>query len=501
MTDAISGLLLMLKDNDKKDFKAFLKRKNKRNDVKNIRLLEIIETDDINRLKKLYGPAKNRNAYHALRKRLHESLLFFLSNKVFERDNSEAHEALRLLVVGRFLLESQLIKIGFKCLQRAEDKALLLEQFSLLNEILQTRLQYAYLNPSVNLELLVDCFAENQRKLQQEAKFQIAYALLRAELQQIHLKAKIVDLNKLIMDTLSKYSISLDDLLSFKSLYQLLYIANEYAAIHQNYTLVRSFLKTAGNFLLKHQEQGILQLFYYLHILYYLANFNLRNVFFTESLSDLERMDVVLSQASPAFRTQFQLRCQLLKALNFHYLGDGEQGLALLREGVKQAAPKSSELDLADLQLCLVMFLTQFRDKTALAELQKLTRTDAWYEKKMGMLWTIRKSLLEILIHIQFDHIDLATSKLKSFVRRYKKYLMSVNENRVIDFAKLVEKYLLNPAVIQGKSFRAAVEAMVNQKENKDLFVMGFVAWLKALVVSGSPYQVLLDSIKELYSI
>ncbi len=501
MTDAISGLLLLLNDDDKKDFKAFLKRKNKRNDVKNIRLLEIIETDDINRLKKLYGPAKNRNAYHALRKRLHESLLFFLSNKVFERDNSEAHEALRLLVVGRFLLESQLIKIGFKCLQRAEDKALLLEQFSLLNEILQTRLQYAYLNPSVNLELLVDCFAENQRKLQQEAKFQIAYALLRAELQQIHLKAKIVDLNKLIMDTLSKYSISLDDLLSFKSLYQLLYIANEYAAIHQNYTLVRSFLKTAGNFLLKHQEQGILQLFYYLHILYYLANFNLRNGFFTESLSDLERMDVVLSQASPAFRTQFQLRCQLLKALNFHYLGDGEQGLALLREGVKQAAPKSSELDLADLQLCLVMFLTQFRDKTALAELQKLTRTDAWYEKKMGMLWTIRKSLLEILIHIQFDHIDLATSKLKSFVRRYKKYLMSVNENRVIDFAKLVEKYLLNPAVIQGKSFRAAVEAMVNQKENKDLFVMGFVAWLKALVVSGSPYQVLLDSIKELYSI
>lgn len=497
MTDTISDLLLLLNDNDKKDFKAFLKRKNKRNDVKNVRLLEIMETDDINRLKKLYDPTKNRNAYHALRKRLHESLLFFLSNKVFERDNSEAHEALRLLVVGRFLLESQSIKIGFKCLQRAEDKALLLEQFSLLNEILQTRLQYAYLDPSTNLELLVDRFTENQRKLQQEAKFQIAYALLRAELQDIHLKAKIVDLNKLIMDTLSKYSISLDDLLSFKSLYQLLYIANEYAAIHQNYALVRSFLKTADNFLRKHQEKGVLQLFYYLHILYYLANFNLRNGFFKESLRDLERMDVVLSQASPAFRTQFQLRCQLLKALNFHYLGDGAQGLALLREGIKQAAPKSSELDLADLQLCLVMFLTHFRDKTALVELQKLTRTDAWYEKKMGMLWTIRKSLLEILIHIQFNHIDLATSKLRSFVRRYRKYLMSVNENRVIDFVKLVEKYLLNPAVIQGKSFRAAVDAMVNQKENKDLFVKGFVTWLKALVVSGSPYRVLLDSIKE----
>ncbi|MGJ1242214.1 hypothetical protein [Sphingobacterium sp. G1-14] len=497
MADAISDLLLLLNKDDIRDFKTFLKQKNKRNDVKNIKLLEIIETDDINKLKKLYDPIKNRDAYHALRKRLHDSLLFFLSNKVFERDNNEAHEALRLFVVGRFLLESQFIKIGFKCLQRAEDKALVLEQFSLLNEILQIRLQYAHLDLNVNLELLIDRFTENQQKLQQEAKFQIAYALLRSALQDIHLKAKIIDINKLILRVLRKYSISLDDLLSFKSLYQLLYIANEYAAIHQNYTLVRSFLKTADNFLMKYDEQSAHQLFYYLHILYYLANFNLRNGFFNESIGYLERLNEVLSQGNTVFRVQFQLRCHLLMALNFHYLGDGVKGLSVLRAGIKQASLKSSEVDLADLQLCLVMFLTQFEDKTALIELRQLIRTDAWYEKKMGMLWTIRKSLLEILIHIQFDHIDLATLKLKSFVGRYKKYLLNVKENRVIDFAKLVEKYLLNPAVIQGKSFRAAVQTLAEDKENKDLFIMGFIAWLKALSVSQSPYQVLLNLIKE----
>ncbi len=184
-------------------------------------------------------------------------------------------------------------------------------------------------------------------------------------------------------------------------------------------------------------------------------------------------------------------------ALNFHYLGDGIKGLSVLRAGIKQAPAKSNEVDLADLQLCLVMFLTQFEDKTALIELRQLIRTDAWYEKKMGMLWTIRKSLLEILIHIQFKHIDLAILKLKSFVGRYKKYLLNVKENRVIDFVKLVEKYLLNPTIIQVKSFREAVEALVKNEENKDLFVMGFLAWLKALVMSQNPYQVLLRLIKE----
>ncbi len=81
MIDPISDLLLLLDNDDKKSFKAFLKRKNKRNDVKNVRLLEIIETDDINKLKKLYDPTKNRNAYHALRKGFMRVCCFFFPTR------------------------------------------------------------------------------------------------------------------------------------------------------------------------------------------------------------------------------------------------------------------------------------------------------------------------------------------------------------------------------------------------------------------------------------
>ncbi|WP_104380860.1 hypothetical protein [Sphingobacterium sp. HMA12] len=490
--DSIVELIGTLNHEDIKDFKGFLKKKNKRNDVKNIRLFEILETDDINRLKKLYGSSKNKDAYHSLRKRLHDSLLFFISNKTFERDNSEAHEALRLLIVGRFLLENHLIKPGFKCLQRAEQKALLLEQFSLLNEILQVRLQYAYLDSNPDLELLVDRFRVNQHKMQQEAKFQIAYAFLRVELQDIHLKGKIVDLNKLVLDTIGKYDISLRELLSFKSLYQLLFIANEYAMIHQNYTLVRSFLNISNEFITRQKVNSVHHSFYYLHILYYLANFNLRNRLFDESLTYLEQLIAGCPQGT-VLRTQFHLRYYLLKALNYHYMGEGAQALAILRLGIEQSTLKSSETDLADLQLCLVMFLTQFQDKLALTELRKLIRTDAWYEKKMGMLWTIRKSLLEILIHIQFGDIELAFSRVKSFRRRYKKYLETVREGRVVHFLKLVEKYLQNPAIVKNKAFITAIDNMAQDVENQDLFVLGFIAWLKSLITSESPYQALLD--------
>jgi hypothetical protein len=62
--------------------------------------------------------------------------------------------------------------------------------------------------------------------------------------------------------------------------------------------------------------------------------------------------------------------------------------------------------------------------RESLRQLTLLTRSDAWYEKKMGMLWTIRKNLMEILVQAQFSNIELAMSRLTSFRRRYKKYLI-----------------------------------------------------------------------------
>ena len=48
--DALSELVKLLNDGEKKLFRHFLQRKSKRSDVKNIQLLDLIETDVINEL-------------------------------------------------------------------------------------------------------------------------------------------------------------------------------------------------------------------------------------------------------------------------------------------------------------------------------------------------------------------------------------------------------------------------------------------------------------------
>jgi hypothetical protein len=492
--DSLSELINLLAIADKKLFKQFLERKNKRSDVKNLQLLNLIETDDIHGINELYNSEKNKDAYHALRKRLQDNLLLFLSQKTFESNHSDTYDALRLVVVGRFLLENDVIKVAFKCLDKAERLAEHLEQFNLLNELLLLKLQYAHLTGAENLETLTARFERNQLNMQREAKLNIAYAFLRKELQEIHLKGKVVNLTGLLIATIRKYKISVQDLMTYKSIYQILYIANEYAAIQQNYGLIERYVNRTNQFIQRQSYTKETYLFYHISILYFLANFHLRQKSFVKSTSYLkEMMDLML--ADSRYYSLFYLRYQLLYALTLFYTGFADNAIALLQESLFGLKSASKAEDVEDIRICLTMFLALCNDRGSLKQLSMLTQTDAWYEKKMGMLWTIRKNLMEILVQAQFSNIELSMSRLTSFRRRYKKYLLKTSEERVLEYLKLVEKYLMNPNVASEPTYKKAVLNLASTKENDDIFTLNFIAWLVARWEKKTAYEVVLTLI------
>ena len=494
--DSLSELINLLNNNDRKLFRQFLRRKNKRDDVKNLHLLDLIETDDITGLNKLYSSKKNNDAYHALRKRLQDNLLLFLSQKTFESSHSDTYDALRLVVVGRFLLENDVAKVAFKCLDKAERLAEDLEQFNLLNELLLLKLQYAHLPEAEDLEALTARFLRNQADMQREAKLNIAYAFLRRELQEIHLEGKVVNLTALIITTIRKYKISVQDLMTHKSIYQILFIANEYAAIQQNYGLIERYINRTNQFIQGQAHKTQSYLFYHISILYFLANFHLRRKNFAGSAPYLrEMMDLMVTDNR--YYQVFYLRHQLLSALNLFFTGFADDAIALLQESLANTKHRSKPEDIEDLRICLTMFLALCNDRESLKQLTLLTRTDAWYEKKMGMLWTIRKNLMEILVQSQFSNIELAMSRLHSFRRRYKKYLLKTSEERVLSFLGLVEKYLVKPDVVFETAYKKTVLNLPGRAENNDIFTLSFIAWLIARWEKKAAYKVVLTLIQD----
>jgi hypothetical protein len=124
--------------------------------------------------------------------------------------------------------------------------------------------------------------------------------------------------------------------------------------------------------------------------------------------------------------------------------------------------------------------------------MKDFNHTDAWYEKHLGMLWAIRKNLLEILLYAGFGDSELALARLKSFKRRYKKYLAQVNEQRVYDYALLVERYILKPEIATRPDFKKGILALLNPDIKEDLFVLSFLGWLLAKAEKKTVYEVTL---------
>ena len=108
-----------------------------------------------------------------------------------------------------------------------------------------------------------------------------------------------------------------------------------------------------------------------------------------------------------------------------------------------------------DIALSLIVFYYQ---QKSLEKAQKLFasfyHTDKWYIDKAGIVWTIKKNLIEILLQIDLGNIDLVDSRLKSFKRNYFSNLSEINQERVITYLKLVEVYYKNPEIASSKDFK-----------------------------------------------
>jgi hypothetical protein len=491
--DSIQEIIQLMNNEDKLAFIHELKSRNKRKDVKNMGLFKILETDDLNKLTKFKKTLKSQDAYHALRKRLHDALIEFLSNRIFENNTGELNKSLRYLVLSRFFLEHQLPKKAIQFLMKAEEQAISHEQFNLLNEIYQTQLDNIHFLPENAVDNLIEKVKINLRNLENETKLNMVYGLLRNQLKHIHSARKIVNFEELIQNLLQEFQLDLREVLTYKSLHQILFIANEFANIQQDFTRVEPFVKKAIRMIENRQETNPFHQKDRIQILYFLANFYFRTNQFQESTFYLNQMKEEMLQTSK-LPTKIEANWTLLTALNLHFTGKPNEALSELETILKNARKLSTE-EIYDLHLTRILILAQTESPLVRKELTKMNHSDAYFEKKMGMLWTIRKNLMEIILYFEED--ELALSRILSFKRRYKKYLLDVKEARVLDFLSFLEELLRKPEKRQNLAFKERVQNFLNKEKPIDPFIQCFYAWLHAKLEKKNAYEELLKKLSK----
>ncbi|UUC46159.1 hypothetical protein [Flavobacterium cerinum] len=494
--NSVSGIINILSDAEKQEFIRFLKQQNKRHDTQNIQLFNLLKSDDINENNIDY---KNKPALYALRKRLYDNLVTFITNKRFEDETSEEKVILKLIIAGKVFFKHKQYKPAFKILRKAEEKALKEEHFNLLNEIYHLQIEYAHLDEKMIFSELIEKYRENQKKFLQEEQLNLGYALLRKELSKIKEGAVFFDFQIVITSTIEQFNISLKEILTFKSLYQILFIANEYAALRNDYHQIERFVHKSYRFIQAKKELADQHLFYHIQILYFMGNTLFRNKKFEEAMLYLDKMESEMKKQDKVYYRQFYYRLKLLHCLIANYSGNAEFAITQTETILNDC--KGAEIsEVLDLQLSLAVFYFQQLKLDQLKQVFKnFAHTDTWYEKKQSMEWTIKKNLIEILLHVELKNIDYVMSRLNSFKRRYKKYLTTINEKRVLIFLSLVEKYLDTPENFASEAFQKQVEASFQWKSyrEEDIFVMSFYAWLKAKIEKKNIYEITLKLVAE----
>lgn len=498
MTD-LNGIVNTLSNEDQLRFIQYLEKKNKRSDTKNIELFKLLIQADLSSkdiFSQLYN-SKSKDAYHALRKRLYQSLIDFIANVNLEEENSVDMQIIKYILASRtFLIHKQPI-IAYQILDKAQKLAKENHLFPILNEIYHTKIQYAYLNPSLNLDKLILEFRANQKQHFIEEELNLVYAKIRRTLNDMTYGGKVLDFQTLLNDTIKEHNIDISESLSFKSLYQLMTIVSISALVSKDYLKIEPFLLTTYE-KLKSRSQNEKQTVYHIQVVYTIANTLFRNKKFHRSLEFLESMESLMLEQRKKYYATFKLKLMLLRALNWNYLNQQKDAIALL-ESVKQT--KHTDLEsLLDIHLALVMFYMQCSDfKNAKSIFSKFYHTDKYYIEKAGKEWIIKKNIAEIILYIEIGELDLVESRLLSFRRSYTTYLKQIHQERVIIFINLVELYFKKPEIISSEAFKAKVENSFEwiDEHHEDIFVMSFYAWLKSKMDNKPLYETTLQLISK----
>ena len=494
----LNTIISTFSNEDQQRFTTYLEKKNKRNDTKNIQLFKYLSSGNSNSNElcfKLYGN-QNKGAYHALRKRLYQSVIDFIANASLQDEKAIDMQIIKYILASRTCLQHKQYKAAYKILDKAEVLATEHHLFPLLNEIYHTKIQYAYANPSTDINQLILKFKSNQKNHQLEDQLNIVYAKIRQTLNNMTYKGDVVDFQTLLNNTLNEYNISINDSMSFKSLYQLVAITSFSAFATNDYLKIEPFLINTYKSILEHKDIEK-QLFYHIQILYLIANTLFRNKKFNTSLQYLDLMHKYMHEKQKKHYNNFQLKYNLLLSLNLNFTNKQDEAIETL---IPLVNTKHTDTEtLLDIRLSLVMFYFQENDlKKASHLFSKFYHTDKWYTEKAGKEWVIKKHLIEILLHIELKNIDLVESRLLSFKRSHTKYLKGINQQRALTYLALVEDCYKNPEKITSGAFKNKVEKSFEWIDNKreDIFVMSFYAWLKSKMENKPLYSTTLDLIK-----
>lgn len=501
--DNLKAIIRTMSNEDIREFRVFINRQKRKKERKDLELFEILleptsyKPDEI--IHKLYGK-RNKEAYHALRKRLIRHLTDFIVLKQMDDDTSASSSIMGMLSLARYMFEKNDHRLAWTYLRKAETAATNNEQFELLNTVYNQMIEEANSEYADDLNEIIRKRDVNKAHADEDEKAAIANAIIRQKLREVRLQGASINFDEIIERTYEEYG--LKDIIHQrpKLLYNTLSIARSAILAKKDYYSFEPFI--IGMYEDIKRERGFVKSshFYKLSFLYVIAHTLYRNKKFEDGLRYVEELGAALEEFNRSHYNVFYTRYVLLLAALKSFTGHNQESVQLLEEFIAEEKHHLNTRDYLNAKLNVAVYYFQQTDyRMANRWLMDIHHTDRWLEKKMGKEWVFKKGLIEVIVQYEMGNEDISLNRIRSIERYFGNLFNTKTYRRAKLFMQYVRAFIKDPLVASDEDFKSKVHdtLVIVDREQEDIQAMTFYAWLKAKL-SGQPYyEVLLELVNE----
>ncbi len=304
--DNLRSILDTFSEEEKKALHAFVQRQKIRKNRKDLQLLELLQQETIYNgkelLLKLYPKTKNKVAYHALRRRLMQHFIDFITLSRSTDQTIEGTDIMGIISLSHYLFEVNLENIAWKYLKKAESQAQENEQYHLLNSIYNLALANTDNEFAPPFEKLLKLRNQNKIFAEQEERAHIANCILKNKLTEAKREGKELDFDKIMKQILEDWDLTEAISERPRIRFNLLSIARNAVVAKKEYYNFEEYLRVSYEELSKNTMISEKNQYYRLSLLYMLAHVLYRNKKFKESLNYLDQFKSILESSTKSLK-------------------------------------------------------------------------------------------------------------------------------------------------------------------------------------------------------
>jgi hypothetical protein len=501
--DTLKEIIHSLSYDDIREFKLFINRQKKKKNRTDLNLFEILLHEKNEKPKgivnKLYSNI-NMNAYHSVRKRLIKHLTTYIVLKRMDEDVTTSSALMGMISLSKYLFENNLNVLGWKQLVKAEEIAISSEQFDLLNTIYNLQIDNCNLIDKYDLKHLIKKRNENKKALDEEERALIAKSIIEHELKKIMLEGKEINFNRVVQKVLNQTNLEKTVILRPKLLYNILSIIRSASVAQKDYFMLEPYIIDTYNKMEEKSGFSKSSHYYKLQILYMICHVLYRNRKFKKAEEFLEILRREIDKFNGVYFSSIFPKYLMLLAVVKSYSGNNQTAIKIHTEALENKNLKLLLKEEHNIRLNLaVYYFNENNYKKSNECILQFTHSDAWYEKKLGKEWVLKKNLIEMIVQYELGHDEIAMNRLRAIETHFSDMFKYNIYQRVKVFLVLVKEYFNKPEIVKNKEFEKKVSEsnIYLPDEHEDIRAMAFFLWLKSKMTGKPYYEVLIERVNK----